>query len=225
MAAGAGAIRFNSPLSDDRAESLVASLAERDVRSVVDLGCGRGALALLTGERLPNATIEGVDSDSVAITHAQELADTAGLGDRVRFTAADAATWSGTVDAALCIGASHIFGDAAAMFARLAERVPNGVAIVGDGVWQGSPDPWCLETFGDMPDGVDGLAAMAATAGWTVDSSDLSTLDEWDAFELGWVDGVRAVGSPTADGFATKRAAEYQNYRSVLGFAWLRLSR
>jgi hypothetical protein len=59
-------------------------------------------------------------------------------------------------------------------------------------------------------------------AGWTVERAEKSTLDEWDDFERGWVEGAWRVGSPEARAFAAEREDEYQrHYRGVLGFAWL----
>ncbi len=223
--AGAGALRFNAPLSPERADALIGQLANTRPRRVVDLGCGRGGLVRLVAAALQKTVVIGVDTDEVAIEAARRSV-TADVGDRVEFEVGDAASWMGAVDAALCIGASHAFGGPAAMLGRLVELMPSGTAIVGDGVWEAEPNRWCLEAFGDLPTGSDGLAETAEAAGWTVVQSDLSTLAEWDAFEGGWVEGVRSVGSAEALAFAAEREDQYrQHYRGVLGFAWFVLRR
>lgn len=224
--AGAAALRFNAPLGDGRAVELIKALRRRSARSVVDLGCGRGELARLIANEWERATVVGVDVDEKAIDGARRQAAVAGLDDRVRFAVEDAAAWSGPVDAAICIGASHAFGGPAELFARLANVVPGGMALVGDGVWETEPDGWCLDTFGELPQGPDGLASMAEAAGWTVLDAALSTRDEWDAFEGAWIAGVRSVGTPAAHAFADERTRQYYDrYRGVLGFCWLVLSR
>ena len=224
--AGSDALRFNAPLGDDRARALVDELGRRGVRSVVDLGCGRGGLARLVTVRLDGVSVTGVDADADAVTAARTSAAEAGLGDRVRFEVGDAATWCEPVDAAIAVGVSHAFGGPAAQFARLANLAASGIALVGDGVWETEPDAWCLTNLGEQPTGAGGLAALAEAAGWTVLAADLSTQDEWDAFEGGWVAGVRSVGSPVAEAFAAERERQYrEHYRGVLAFCWLVLTR
>ena len=79
--------------------------------------------------------------------------------------------------------------------------------------------------FGDLPAGPDVLAELAATAGWTVVEHGHSSLEEWDDFELGWIAGVRSLGTPEAMAFADQRLRDYRSYRGVLGFGWLYLTR
>ncbi|MCB9651579.1 MAG: class I SAM-dependent methyltransferase [Deltaproteobacteria bacterium] len=217
--AGAAALTFNAPLGRPRADHIAGFLA-RAGGSVVDLGCGAGALATLIAERSPGTQVLGLDLDPTLIMRAKRAA---GLQDCLRFEVADVTTWPGVADAAVCIGASHAFGGSAAMFRWLSERV--GAAVVGDGIWWRDPDPENLERLGPMPRGVDALAALAEAEGWRVEHRDVSTLEEWDEFELGWIGGVRAVGSEEAHAFAAMRSAQYQRYRGVLGFGWLYLGR
>lgn len=229
MTAGSAALTFNAPLGPERAEALIDRLSVGRPQGLVDLGCGRGALARLAATRLPTISVIGIDLDQAAIDQARSQAGAAGLGDRVRFEVGDITAWSppsGTaVDAAVCVGASHAFGGPEGLLGQLARLVPTGRVIVGDGVWTATPDPWCEETFGTLPSGPEALASLARDRGWTVEGIDTSTLDEWDAFEHGWIDGVRSVGTEAAASFADQRASEYQRYRGVLGFAWLELTR
>lgn len=126
----------------------------------------------------------------------------------------------------MCVGASHAFSGPAGLLSRLADLVSTGAALIGDGVWSDDPDPWCSAVFGELPRGVDGLAALAEAAGWTVVTADQSTQDEWDTFEETWVAGVRSIGTAAADAFAGQRERGYRDrYRTVLGFAWLMVTR
>ncbi len=218
--AGSAALEFNTPLSSDRADRLVDFVGAHG-QAAVDLGCGRGGLAL----RLATAgvSVVGVDSDPGAIDVANQRADDLGVSDRTRFVIGDAEEYSEWADVAACIGSSHAVGGTEAMFAALA-RLAGG-AVVGDGVWVTTPDAVNAERFGDLPHGLESLEGQAEAAGWTVAGSGLSTLEEWDEFEGRWVGGVREVGTAAADCFADQRAAEYLEYRGVLGFAWLCLTR
>lgn len=224
--AGAAALRFNAPMSLERADSLVGHLARAGCRSVVDLGCGRGELARLVAAALPEASVVGVDTNPCAIDTARKRTVGSGGSGRIAFEVADATTRSGPVDAAICIGVSQVFGGPAEMFLHLADLVPEGVAVIGDGLWETTPTRWCLDTLGEHPAGLDGLVDLAEAGGWAVIDSGLSTPAEWDAFEQGWVDGVRSIGSEEALAFAAEREADYlRRYRGVLGFGWLVLRR
>ena len=223
MRAGADALAFNAPMSADRAQAIVAATVSPGARSVVDLGCGRGTLLRMLSSRHPTVRAVGVDSEPGVIAAAGALAASEGLSDRLSYELGDAADWQGDVDAVICIGASHAFGASQSMFSHLASLVPSGSAIVGDGIWEGSPGLWCTEVFGELPRGLGALVDHAVDAGWVVDHADVSTLAEWDGFETGWTTGVRAVGTPEALAFAEQRIADYDRYRGVLGFGWLHL--
>lgn len=223
MDAGAAALRFNSPLGDDRAAAIVEAVGASAQRHVVDLGCGRGALLLDVLRHHEHLTGTGVDTDEAALDAARRQAQAAGVADRATFVPGDLATWTGDADAALSVGSSHAAGGIAALAARLAE-LPVHHGVIGDGVWAQDPDEWCRETFGAMPS-VDEAIADVEVAGWTVERAELASLVEWDAFEGGWIAGVRAVGTPAAAAFADEREAEYRRYRGTLGFLWLTVRR
>ncbi len=223
--AGGDALRFNAPLGVERATTLAQRLSQHAAGKVVDLGCGRGEFARMIATQNPGTTVLGVESDERLVHVARAAARAEGLDHRVSFEVGNAAEWTGAADAAICIGASHAFGGPAEMLNRLAALVPAGSAIVGDAIWQAAPDPWCEETFGELPVGGEALAAEASRAGWEVVEIGTSTQSEWDQFEHGWIGGVRALGTEEAFRFAAQRERDYENYRGVLGFGWLVLER
>jgi SAM-dependent methyltransferase len=223
--AGADNLLFNAPLGVDRADHLADLLVHAGASAMVDLGCGKGAMARTIAARHPTVTVVGVEIDAALVDRARQLTEADGLADRVTYAVADASEWTGEVDAAVCVGASHAFGGTSPMFDRLAVVVGSGVALIGEGYWAEPPSDWCREIFGELPDGLDGLVSSSVAAGWTVEHAESSTLTEWDEFEHGWCDGVRAVGTTEAAAFADERADEYLRYRGVLGFGWLVLRR
>lgn len=224
MDAGASALDFNSPLGVVRVEAMVARLGMTS-GTVVDLGCGRAALLARFLDAFPDRAAIGVDNDQPVIERLRtDPTKPAGL----TLVSGDAATWeppAGDVGAVLVVGVSHAFGGPASMLERMRDVFPRTVVVVGDSVWQSEPDAWCKETFGELPRGVEGLAAIARGAGWVVSNPDMSSPEEWDEFEGGWIQGVRDVGSSEALVFADARAAERERYQGVLGFAWLELTR
>ena len=231
IAAGGAAVQYNSPMGDDRASQIamtIATAADKVERAwprprIVDLGCGRGALLRSIVAASESADGLGIDIKPEVISDARAATKLACLADLVQFEQADASTWSGAVDAAMCIGASHVFGGSAALLARIGALGPS-CAVVGCAVWDGEPDEWCLSQFGELPAGLSQIETEVDRARWSIDDASMSTLDEWDAFEHAWTAGVLGLGTDVAARFANERAEAYLRYRGVLGFAWLTLS-
>jgi hypothetical protein len=224
--AGGSALQWNVPLGEDRAAALLGALLVGDPATVVDLGCGRAELLLRSLGRAPLARGVGVDTDRSLLAETERRAADLGLADRVELVEAEARSWEGRADAALCVGSSHALGGTGTMFGHLASVVPTGRVVVGDGVFLAPPDAWCRDAFGDLPDGLAGLWVAATAAGWVVVEADTSTAAEWDSFESRWRDGVLATGAPGAAGFADERRRDYEGrYRGVVGFGWLVLER
>ncbi len=77
---------------DERARpftDLLARVAAREPRTVVDLGCGEGALTASLARRWPGARVTGVDSSAEMLA----AADAHAVPGRVRFEAGDVRDW------------------------------------------------------------------------------------------------------------------------------------
>ena len=68
---------------------LLSRVSSDKPQTVVDLGCGPGALTAILAERWPDADVVGIDSSREMIEAAAPYA-----GDRVHFRVGDIATWS-----------------------------------------------------------------------------------------------------------------------------------
>jgi trans-aconitate 2-methyltransferase len=81
-------------------EDLASRVRAVDPRRVVDLGCGSGDLTVSLARRWPNAQVVGIDSSAAMLAVAQEHAQRADLGDRLRFEEGDIGCWApdGPVD-------------------------------------------------------------------------------------------------------------------------------
>lgn len=58
-------------------------------RSVLDVGCGCGVIALMAAQRFPNAKVHGIDIDAPSIMEATENAHQSIFSDRVEFSNVD----------------------------------------------------------------------------------------------------------------------------------------
>lgn len=230
-AARYAAMRWNTPLSESHADELLDHLDLTGATTIVDVGCGWGELLLRASARTGAKAI-GVDTDPAGLDRGRRASLERGLD--VTFVQQPAEDWRGTADRALCIGSSHTLGGTRAMLARLAEVVPQGRVLVGDGCWPTPPTEAAHAIFGDEILPLADLATACGETGWQV--LHLSTADqhEWDDFESSHRAGQREwlLANPSDPRAAEVRAEhdareqEYLSvYRGVLGFAYLVLAR
>ncbi|CAL9569302.1 Trans-aconitate 2-methyltransferase [Streptomyces sp. enrichment culture] len=97
---------------------------------VADVGCGVGHTTRLIAEAFPNATVYGFDYSEEAISIARQLADDAGLGDRVVFETASADDYPGRdYDLVTFFNCLHDMGDPEAAAAHVHST------LAADGTW------------------------------------------------------------------------------------------
>lgn len=223
-------MRWNTPLSETHADLLLDRLDPGS--RVVDLGSGWGELLMRAVERSGGQGV-GVDTDPTALERGRTAARERGV--TVEFVEADAASWSGTAERAICIGSSHAYGGTRAALEALAKVVPPGGRLLfGDGFWQSPPTPAALEIFGDEVRTLAELLDTARATGWRV--VHLSTADqlEWDDFEstsrAGWQEWLLANptdprADETREWLDTREHQYIHSYRGILGLAYLVLGR
>ena len=115
----------------------------------------------------------------------------AGLVDRVSFELADASATTHAVesyDAALCLGASFVYGSLADTVETLAPTVrPGGHVVVGEPYWRRLPLPDDYEDRSDPWTTLDGTVTIFETSELPVVSVIASSEDDWDRYEtLHW---------------------------------------
>ena len=97
---------------------------------VADVGCGHGSSTILMAKAFPNSTFVGSDYHGGSIETARQRAEEAGVGDRVRFEVAPAASYSGSgYDLVTMFDCLHDMGDPAGA----ARHVRNTLAP--EGTW------------------------------------------------------------------------------------------
>lgn len=99
---------------------------------VADVGCGHGVATILMARAFPASTFVGYDSHAPSIARASELADQAGLSDRVRFEVATATDFPGDgYDLVAHFDCLHDLGDPLGAAQRVRSALsPNGTWLI-----------------------------------------------------------------------------------------------
>lgn len=229
-------MRWNTPLSETHAETMIERFGASRTTSVLDLGCGWGELLLRTVTAAgSDGTGIGVDTDEALLERARRTSVERRLEQRVTFVRMPAEEWTEPADRVISVGASHAWGGTAQALAKLARVVsPGGRLLFGDGCWERQPTEAALAIFGDEVFPLPEVIGYAKRAGWRVLSVTTADQREWDEFESssrrGQEEWIAAnPDSPSARDARTQldaRLNEYvSGYRGVLGFAYLILTR
>jgi cyclopropane fatty-acyl-phospholipid synthase-like methyltransferase len=208
--------------------------------TALDIGCGKGEFLLRLAARYGCAGV-GFDLNGARVEAAAREADARGLGDRVRFVAADAhdaARLPGPFALTACIGSTHALGGLPATLASLHSWTePGGWVVVGEGHWSRPPAPEYLSAIGATREelGADGWVEQAAlVAGLDPVQRWTATREEWDAYEGTLLANLEGYAAETPrDEAAPAMLAEQRSFheaqlrwgRDTMGFATYLLRR
>ena len=181
---------LQNPTSREKLVLLGERLGLGPESSVLDIASGRGGPALLLAEAF-GCSIRGVEISPDFHAVAVERAAAAGLSERLTFELGDgaAATFEPEAyDAALCLGASFVWGGLADTVEALAPAVrPEGHVVVGEPYWRRLPLPEDYEERRDLWTTLEGTVTIFETTGLPVVSVIASSEDDWDRYEtLHW---------------------------------------
>jgi ubiquinone/menaquinone biosynthesis C-methylase UbiE len=178
-----------SPISEAKLDRVIELLDLPPDARVLDAGCGKGELLIRVVKRW-NARGIGVDPNGEFLAAARHRAGALVAGREIEWREAemsDVAFGAGTLDAAMCVGATHAFGDYSATLRGLRDLVrPGGVVLVGEGFWRRVPKPEYLTALGSSADEFREHASNIAegTAAALVPLyAAVSSDDEWDHYE------------------------------------------
>jgi cyclopropane fatty-acyl-phospholipid synthase-like methyltransferase len=181
---------LQNPTSAEKLVLLGERLGLGPESRVLDIASGRGGPALLLAETF-GCSVRGVelspDFHAVAVARATE----AGLSERVTVDlddGAEAAFERESYDAALCLGASFVYGTLADTVEALAPAVrPGGHVVVGEPYWRHLPLPDDYDDRRDPWTTLEGTVMIFETSGLPVVSVIASSADDWDRYEtLHW---------------------------------------
>jgi SAM-dependent methyltransferase len=112
------------PALDGVVEQLEAGIA------VADVGCGHGHSTVLMAEAFPQSRFHGFDTHAPSIEEARRNAAAAGVGDRVTFEVAKAASYPGTYGLICFFDCLHDLGDPVAAARYAAEHLAPGGTVL-----------------------------------------------------------------------------------------------
>jgi len=220
---------LQNPTSPEKIRLLGEYLRLTPESRVLDIACGRGGPALILAAE-HGCRIRGIELRSGFADVARERAAAAGLGGLIDVETGDAAEAdlpADAYDAALCLGASFVWGTIADAAAALVPSVrQSGCLAIGEPFWLRWP----------LPDGVDAeefvdleqTVARFESAGVATTGVIAGSLDDWDRYEsLHWraVEEWLAEHSHHPDGADIRARHEALKrryltvYRPLLGWA------
>jgi SAM-dependent methyltransferase len=184
---------------------------------VLDVASGRGGPALLLAQEF-GCLVHGIEIAPEFHAVAVERVAEAGLEERVSFELGDGASASlepEAYDAALCLGASFVFGDLAETVDRLAPAVkPGGHLAVGEPFWRRLPLP---DDYGDRDEPwttLEGTVTIFETSGLPVVSVIASSEDDWDRYEtLHWQAVERWLAANPDDPDTAEIRSRHEQYK------------
>jgi SAM-dependent methyltransferase len=222
---------IQNPTSKEKLLLLGARLGLGPGSRVLDIASGRGGPALLLAGTY-GCRVEGIEISPDFRAVAVERAAAAGLADLLSFELADGSTASfepEAYDAALCLGASFVFGSLADTVESLAPAVrPGGHVVVGEPYWRRLPLPDDYEDRRDPWTTLDGTVTIFETSGHRVVSVIASSEDDWDRYEtLHWQSVERWLADNADDPDAPEIRSRHERHkrtylrheRDVLGWA------
>ena len=208
---------IQNPTSPEKLHRLGRILGLCSESRVLDIASGRGGPALLLA-RESGCTWHGIelspDFHAVAV---QRIAG-AGLSDRVTFALGDGAVAAHepeSYDAALCLGASFVYGGLADTVDALAPAVrPGGHVVVGEPYWRRLPLPDDYEDRAQPWTTLEGTVTAFETSGLSVVAVIASSEDDWDRYEtLHWQAVERWLAENPGDADAADVQGRHERYK------------
>jgi SAM-dependent methyltransferase len=222
---------LQNPTSNEKLLLLGQRLGLGPESRVLDVASGRGGPALLLAETF-GCRIRGVEISPEFHAAAIERAADAGLSELLTFELGDGASVTfepEEYDAALCLGASFVFGSLADTVDALAPAVrPGGHVVVGEPYWRTLQLPDDYAERHELWRTLEGTVTIFETSGLSVVSVIASSEDDWDRYEtLHWQSVERWLAEnpddPDAPGIRSRyegnKRTHLRHRRDVLGWA------
>jgi SAM-dependent methyltransferase len=163
---------------------------------VLDMGCGFGEALALYGQEFGVSGI-GVDIREYACQRATQKLNERGLGGRMQVFCANGAEYAfekGAFDAAMCIGATFIWGSYAQTIHAIREAVrPGGKLIIGEGYWNSDQVPPGFAHEQNFPTEA-AILRLTRQEGFEIEAVARASHDDWDRYESdNWIGLLRWI--------------------------------
>jgi protein-L-isoaspartate O-methyltransferase len=221
---------IQNPTSADKIRQLGERLGLGPRSHVVDIASGSGGPAVLLAETF-GCRLTCIERAPEFVATARERVAASGLYDRIEIVQADASTYElGRYDAALCLGATFVYGGLVPTLEQMRPTAP--LIAVGEPYWR----EWPLSAKADGPRRTDEgkwlplaqTVERVESTGVRVVSLIASSQDDWDRYEsLHWqtLDDWLAANPdhPQAEEYRERGAAQRARYlaweRAAMGWA------
>jgi SAM-dependent methyltransferase len=205
---------IQNPTSEEKLLLLGRRLRLGSESRVLDIASGRGGPAVILAEAF-GCLVDGIEIAPEFHAAAVERAQARWLSQLVSFGLGDAlneALPAGEYDAALCLGASFVYGSLADTVEALTPAVrPGGHVVVGEPFWRRLPLPDDYQDRADPWTTLADTVVIFETSGIPVVSVIASSEDDWDRYEtLHWraVEEWLAANADDADADDVRRQSE-----------------
>lgn len=180
---------YCNPLSEAKVDELIALLALPNEGRVLDIACGKGEFLIRTARRWKCDAV-GVDLSPLFAADARANVEGAGLERAIEIVEANGSEYSGkpsSFDAAVCLGASWIWGGLEGTLRALSSWAkPGGVIVVGEPFWRSTPSADHLEAAGLTESSFSthlGNTQTGLGLGLGLLHTIVSSEDDWDRYE------------------------------------------
>jgi SAM-dependent methyltransferase len=208
---------LQNPTSEEKLRLLGERLGLARGSRVLDIASGRGGPALLLA-RAFECIVEGIEIEPAFYDVAVQRAAEAGLSDLVSFRLADASTVelpANAYDAALCLGATFVYGGLAETLSALAPAVKaGGYVAAGEPYWLRLPLPVDYGEREEPYTTLEGTVTVYETERLPVVSVIASSKDDWDRYEtLHWRAVELWLAANPDDPDADEIRSRYEHYK------------
>jgi SAM-dependent methyltransferase len=180
---------YCNPIAATKIERLLDLMSLDGASLALDLGCGRGELALRIIERF-GSTVLAVDRSPFMLDAARERAEWTGALAKLQLDDSDIRAFRAdpeTFHLSVMMGAGGIDGGIAGVCRALAGWTkPDGYVLIGEGYWKRKPAPEYLALLGGAASQfVDhrGNVQAGVAAGLIPLHAAVASDDEWDEYE------------------------------------------
>ena len=189
FAIGHGHHLYCNPLSEAKVDELIALLDLPDEARVLDIACGKAEFLVRAARRWQCSGV-GVDISPYFVADARATVEAEGLESAIDIVEANGREYSGepaSFDAAVCLGASWIWGGLEGTLRALSSWAKSGgLVIVGEPFWRTTPTMAHLEAADLTESSFSTHAGNAQTGiklGLALLHTFVSSEDDWDRYQ------------------------------------------